>query len=154
MHQLQQVAIALRGRRFMQPSSPNPKLCYGPAEQSTAPAVPPKTAAEVAQRYGWTTEPTTIPRAGRGRLIKELPVDAIIRPLGRTRANGEEMQSTGGMQAQANSTGNWHVILPLCPSTHAWPSIHADQDKVAALMVSIKELGLQEPVGQHLGEAG
>lgn len=28
----------------------------------------------------------------------------------------------------------------------AWPAVRADQEKVAALMVSIQEIGLQEPI--------
>ncbi|GLI59689.1 hypothetical protein VaNZ11_001633, partial [Volvox africanus] len=59
-------------------------------------------------KYKWTFDGKSSGSQDDGRLVIELPVSAIRRPLGRTRGN--------------------------------------DPEKVAALMESIKEIGLQEPI--------
>ena len=73
-----------------------------------------------AEKYGWDLSPA--PKPNDGRLVIDLPVKAIIRPLKGTRSN--------------------------------------DQEKVQALMDSIQEIGLQEPIdvldveGQYYGFSG
>ncbi|GIL68436.1 hypothetical protein Vafri_21710 [Volvox africanus] len=59
-------------------------------------------------KYKWTFDGKSSGSREDGRLVIELPVSSIRRPLGRTRGN--------------------------------------DPEKVAALMESIKEIGLQEPI--------
>ncbi len=62
--------------------------------------------------------------------LMDLPLQAIRRPLGRTRSNGKHaMFRSGGFPAAALTT-------LFC----------ADQDKVQALIESIQEIGLKEPV--------
>ncbi|KAK9845128.1 hypothetical protein WJX74_010885 [Apatococcus lobatus] len=66
-------------------------------------------ASEASQKYGWDfSSPSHISSLKASRQIKEVPVNKIRRPLGRTRSN--------------------------------------DQEKVEALMDSIQEIGLKEPI--------
>ncbi|GIL89093.1 hypothetical protein Vretifemale_16955, partial [Volvox reticuliferus] len=71
--------------------------------QTASAGSPPST-----DKYKWTFDGKSSRSRADGRLVMELPVSAIRRPLGRTREN--------------------------------------DPEKVAALMESIREIGLQEPI--------
>lgn len=134
------------------------------------------TAAEAAaQRYGWSF-PSQDHHHNQQQdpRIQEIPVAAIRRPLGRTRANGEGGRFEGGgadavprpglpsLPACHETTTPYGLLLaalrarpspPVGRSVGRLVTNHTDQAKVEALMESIREIGLQEPVSSSRGWA-
>ena len=130
-------------------------------------------------------------RGGGGGTVIDIPVSAIIRPLGKTRSNGEPMDDgrppcrpvppclarwarSGATMSQwgasalpalscpvppaPSSRALPRSVLPTCPAPSSalghdpacptLPAVKPDQEKVEALMGSIRDIGLQEPIGE------
>lgn len=97
---------------------------------------------KAAQKYKWRFDDAQPEVDSKGRILQDVPVAAIRRPLGRTRGNGESPP-----QAWSNPDMDQVLQKPEPPLRPIFPLMHADQEKVEALMASIQEIGLQEPVG-------
>ncbi|KAK9840958.1 hypothetical protein WJX81_002601 [Elliptochloris bilobata] len=69
----------------------HPPALYGVGRHSNNGVTAHPSKAEVAaQKYGWPLVPPPVNILKANRLVKELPVDQIRRPLSRTRTNNEE----------------------------------------------------------------